>query len=125
VSDNLIDEDHPVKHTIMLVDDDPSDDTPLPERTVFASPFSGRTVTTGQIFNDSELPDLVFGMATGELILFANQGVDTGGNFDGLVRKGTLIAAKEYCEIRDVQIVSLAPCTQSIVTAIAWKKVRM
>jgi hypothetical protein len=118
VSDNLIDEDHPVKHTVMLVDEDPSDDTPLPERIVFASPFSGRTVTTGQIFTDSELPDLVFAMATGELIFFANQGVDSGGDFNGFLRKGTLKAANDDCEIRDVQIVSLAPCTQSIVTAI-------
>jgi hypothetical protein len=118
VSEYLIDDDHPVKHTIMLVDDDPSDDTPLPERTVFASSLSGRTVTSGKLFTDSELPDLVFAMATGELIFFANQGVDVGGDFGGFVRKGTLIAANDYCEIRDVQIVSLLPCTQTIVTAI-------
>jgi hypothetical protein len=110
--------DHPVKHTIMLVDEDPSDDTPLPERTVFASIVSGRTVTSGQLFPDSHFPDLIFAMATGELIFFANQGTDDEGNFNGFVREGEIEAAPEYCEIRDVRVVSLAPCTQSIVTAI-------
>jgi hypothetical protein len=43
------------------VDDSPHDDTPLPKRTIFGSVSSGRTVASGKIFEDSELPDLVFG----------------------------------------------------------------
>ena len=102
----------------MLVDEDPSDNTPLPERTVFGSSFPGRSIAAGKIFTDSDLPDLVFAMATGELIFFANQGVDENGEFNGFRGKGKLRAVKDDCHIRDVKIVSFAPCTQSIVTAI-------
>lgn len=118
IPDSLIDLEHPVKHTIMLVDEDPSDNTLLPEKTVFGSPFSGRTVTVGQLFPDSNLPDLVFAMTTGELIFFANQGLDEEGKFGGFTRKGKLQVAAATFEFQDVQVESLAPCTQCIVTAV-------
>jgi hypothetical protein len=57
----FIDSEHKILHQWMMVDDSPHDDTPLEKRTIFGSVPSGRTVTSGKIFEDSELPDLVFG----------------------------------------------------------------
>jgi hypothetical protein len=113
-----IDPDVKIKHTFMLVDEDPSDNAPLPEKTVFGSSFPGRSVAAGKLFMDSDLPDLVFAMASGELIFFANQGVDEKGDFNGFRGKGKLRAVADDCQIRDVKIVSFVPCTQSVVTAI-------
>jgi hypothetical protein len=56
-------------------------------------------------------------MADGELIFFSNQGVDGEGSFAGLNRIGTIIGEGDGCTVRDLKIASLAPCTQSVVTA--------
>jgi len=118
LSERLIDPEHPIQHSIMLVDHDPSDDLPLRQETVFSSGIAGRTVSAGNLFDESELPDLVYGMVNGELIFFANQGLDSNGDFAGFVRKGKIQAGEAGCTIRDIEFASLSPCTRSVVAAL-------
>jgi hypothetical protein len=115
----LIEDGYPIVQPVYLVDEDPKDDTPLAETTVFEAPLPARVVTSAQLFNDSELPDLVYGMLNGDIILVANKGVDPAtGDFLGFEIRQILEGAFErFCTIRDIQVASLGPCSISIVAA--------
>ena len=82
---------------------------------------TGRTVTTGQIYKDSDLPDVVLGMASGEVLLFANLGVKRIGLrsvFLGFEFRESLVAGPSGCHIRDIKVASLFNCTTSIICAV-------
>lgn len=86
---------------------------------------AGRSVTTGQIFSDSSLPDVVFASAKGVVTLFANLGVDKEmGNFRGLEMRYQLSVGTDKCQIRDVVVTKLAQerssgkCWVGIVSAV-------
>lgn len=69
---------------------------------------AGRSVTTGQIFSESSLPDVVYGSADGVVTLFANLGVDKRtGEFRGLEKRHQLSVGTHDCEVRDVAVVPL------------------
>ncbi|KAL7525851.1 hypothetical protein ACHAXR_003077 [Thalassiosira sp. AJA248-18] len=69
---------------------------------------AGRSVTTGQIFSDSSLPDVVFASAEGVVTLFANLGVDERtGDFRGLEQRYRLSVGTDKCEVRDVVVTKL------------------
>ncbi|KAL7471240.1 hypothetical protein ACHAXS_011548 [Conticribra weissflogii] len=71
---------------------------------------AGRSVTTGKIFGESGLSDVVFASARGVVTLFANLGVDPEtGEWRGLEQRGEWEVGKEErgCEIRDVDVVPL------------------
>jgi hypothetical protein len=86
---------------------------------------AGRSVTTGQIFADSSLPDVVFASAKGIVNIFANLGVDESGGFRGLERRYQFSAKNPQCEVRDVAVVSMAQsgddndCWIGLVAAVA------
>ena len=66
---------------------------------------AGRSVTTGQIFSDSDLPDVVFASAKGVVTVFANLGVnETSGTFLGLEQRYQFSAENSHCQVRDVAI---------------------
>ena len=115
----LIKEGFPVIQPVLLVDEDPRDDTPLVETPVFVAPIPARVVTTAKLFFDSALPDLVYGMMNGDIVLFANQGVNaTTGEFLGFEFRQVLKAGYEgACMIRDLQVATLDTCHLSIVAA--------
>ena len=70
---------------------------------------AGRSVTTGQIFADSALPDVVFASAEGVVTIFANLGTDeTTGQFRGLEKRHSLRVGTEGCQVRDVAVAPLA-----------------
>ena len=68
----------------------------------------GRSVTTGQIFGDSSLPDVVFASARGVVTLFANLGVEEAtGKFLGLEKRTQFLTGDERCQVRDLDVVPL------------------
>lgn len=85
----------------------------------------GRSVTTGQIFSDSALPDVVFASAEGVITVFANLGVDEYGNFRGLEQRYTFSAKNPHCQVRDVAITRMTQndgdnqCWIGLVAAVA------
>lgn len=88
---------------------------------------AGRSVTTGQLYSDSRLPDVVFASARGEVDVFANLGVnDETGLFLGLEKRRTLSIGNEGCQIRDVLVVPMdeASCWMGIVCAVACEQPR-
>ena len=83
-------------------------------------------VTTGQIFSDSKLPDVVYASARGIVTVFANLGVDESGKFLGLEQRFTFSAQNPNCQVRDVAVVpmmqgssSADECWIGIVSAVA------
>jgi len=86
---------------------------------------AGRSVTTGQIFLDSVLPDVVFASANGIVTVFANLGVDESGAFRGLEHRHQFSAKNPQCQVRDVAVVPMAQsdgdnqCWIGLVTAVA------
>jgi hypothetical protein len=86
---------------------------------------AGRSVTTGQIFSDSALPDVVFASAKGIVTVFANLGVDESGAFRGLEQRYKFSAKNPQCQVRDVAVVPMAQsnddneCWIGLVTAVA------
>lgn len=68
---HFFDDNAQVTDTLVVIDSDDGD--------------AGRSVTTGQMFNNSELSDVVFASAKGVVALFANLGVDEStGQWNGL-----------------------------------------
>jgi hypothetical protein len=111
----------PVPHYYYLLESrDPAvlKATIIPERKLLSSSTSGRSVAVGQLFEDSMFPDIVHGLVDGNVLLFANLGLDESTNeFLGFKFQGGL-QVKSGCTIFDVRIASLAPCTVSIVCAV-------
>mmetsp|Transcript_48068 Transcript_48068/g.102250 ORF Transcript_48068/g.102250 Transcript_48068/m.102250 type:complete len:522 (-) Transcript_48068:115-1680(-) len=88
-----------VKETLVILED--GDEGTLQEED------AGRSVTTGQIFSDSPLPDVVFASAEGVVTLFANLGVDEeSGEFLGMEQRHRLSVGTE-CSVRDVAVAKL------------------
>jgi hypothetical protein len=85
---------------------------------LFEAPASGRSVDIGQIFDDSQLPDIVHGMVDGSLHIFANMGLDSNNTFLGFEERGVLHVGSD-CEILEVMIANLSPCTVSLICALA------
>eukprot|EP00581_Thalassiosira_minuscula_P003364 CAMPEP_0183740118 /NCGR_PEP_ID=MMETSP0737-20130205/58783_1 /TAXON_ID=385413 /ORGANISM="Thalassiosira miniscula, Strain CCMP1093" /LENGTH=514 /DNA_ID=CAMNT_0025975103 /DNA_START=82 /DNA_END=1626 /DNA_ORIENTATION=- len=95
---HFLDKDGNVKKTLVVLEDEDA----------------GRSVTTGQIFSDSPLPDVVFASATGVVTLFANLGVDeNSGKFRGLEQRHQLSVGTDECEVRDVVVTKLAQESRS------------
>lgn len=87
---------------------------------------AGRSVTTGQIFSDSTLPDVVYASARGIVTVFANLGVDESGRFLGLEQRYNFSARNPNCQVRDVAVVPMVQgssradeCWIGIVSAVA------
>jgi hypothetical protein len=90
----------------------------IPQQKLFSSLTSGRSVAVGQLFEDSALPDLAYGLEFGNILMFANLGLDEStGAFLGFKFQSEL-QVKSGCTIRDIKIASLAPCTVSVVCAV-------
>lgn len=85
---------------------------------LFDAHVSGRSVDIGQLFDDSQLPDIVHGMVDGSLRIFANMGVDSSNTFLGFEERGVLNVGSD-CEILEVMIANLSPCTVSLICALA------
>jgi hypothetical protein len=84
--------------------------------TLFNAALPGYSIALGNIYSDSELPDIVHGMLDGSVNIFANQGMQNG-VFSGF-RLAATFNVPPQCQIRDIAIGSLAPCTISLVTAL-------
>ena len=86
---------------------------------------AGRSVTTGQIFSDSDLPDVVFASAKGIVTVFANLGIDEFGAFRGLEQRYKFSAKNPQCQVRDVAVARMAQsdddnqCWIGLVAAVA------
>ena len=68
---------------------------------------AGRSVTTGQLFGQSELPDVVFATSEGTVNLFANMGLDKDGDWLGLEKRHSLKVGTLDCPIRDMTVTTL------------------
>mmetsp|Transcript_8173 Transcript_8173/g.17758 ORF Transcript_8173/g.17758 Transcript_8173/m.17758 type:complete len:488 (-) Transcript_8173:137-1600(-) len=80
---------------------------------------AGRSVSTGQIYSDSALPDVAFASAEGVLSLFANLGVDEDAqNFMGLELRHQVSLGEERCQIRNVAVADLVPGWVGVVCAV-------
>ena len=102
---HFLDENGNVDETLVVLKDgsDKSDDVD------FDDEDAGRSVTTGQIFSDSNLPDVVFASAEGVVSVFANLGVDENtGKFRGLQMRYQLSVGTKQCQVRDVVATKLA-----------------
>ena len=85
--------------------------------TIFASSEGGRSVDIGNIYDDSALPDIAYGMGNSTVRLFANLGLDDQGKFLGFEERDTFYIGLD-CSIRDIKIVSLfEECYVSILAA--------
>jgi hypothetical protein len=85
---------------------------------VFTTPHGGRSVHAGDIYNDSELPDLAFGDSDGNVLLFANLGNHpTTGVFQGFEQRD-IFQVSDGCEVRGIKIASLSRCSISILAAV-------
>jgi len=113
LSSGQIEADHPVKQFYYLLDKNGSGQP----STLFASGITGRSVDVGKLYDHSELPDIAHGRVDGSVWLFANQGKNSKENFLGFNLIDVLQAGSS-CTIRDIMIVSLAPCTASVVCAV-------
>jgi len=90
---HLLDEKGQVKETLVVLEEEDV----------------GRSVTTGQLFSDSSLPDVVFASAEGVVTLFANLGVQKeSGEFLGLEQRYQLSVGTDECQVRDVVVTKLA-----------------
>jgi hypothetical protein len=101
-----------------LLDRDKSLQADVTASKLFDAPVSGRSVNIGQVFNDSVLPDIVHGMVDGSLRIFANMGVDSNNTFLGFEEREILNVGAD-CEILDVLIADLSPCTVSLICALS------
>lgn len=95
---------------------DSSTSMTISKNKLFDAELPGYSISLGDIYSDSELPDIVHGMLDGSVKVFANLGVHNG-VFSGFRTAATFNVPPE-CQIRDIAIGSLAPCTISIVTAL-------
>mmetsp|Transcript_29210 Transcript_29210/g.53378 ORF Transcript_29210/g.53378 Transcript_29210/m.53378 type:complete len:566 (+) Transcript_29210:62-1759(+) len=103
---HFLDETGNVKETLVVLEDGEGGD--------LEDEDAGRSVTTGQIFSDSTLPDVVFASAEGVVTVFANLGVDgESGEFLGLEQRYELSAGTNECQVRDVVVTKLAQERQS------------
>ena len=68
---------------------------------------AGRSVTTGMLFGESELPDVIFATHAGIVNFFANMGLDEDGNWLGLEKRHTLKVGTDDCPIRDMVVTTL------------------
>lgn len=114
----LINQDFPIDQGYILVDNDPRDDVPLRRTAVWSAADEGRSVVAGHIYEDSTLPDLAYGMGNGEILIFANLGLDRQSKFLGFEYRETLPAGPSNCQLRDIAVASMFPCTISIVVAL-------
>lgn len=103
---HFLNEDGQVKDTLIVLENGaPNSDSGIEDEN-----DAGRSVTTGQIFADSSLPDVVFASAEGVVSIFANLGVldkDTG-KFRGLEMRYQLSIGTSKCQVRDVAVTKLA-----------------
>jgi hypothetical protein len=99
-----------------LMNKTPQDADTIPGSTLFSSETPGYSITMDNIYGDSDLPDIVHGMLDGSVRIFANKGT-TDGAFNGFRAAATLNVPPQ-CQIRDMEVVSLSPCTISIVMAL-------
>jgi hypothetical protein len=85
---------------------------------VITTPRGGRSVHVGQIYHDSEFPDLAFGDSDGNVILFANLGNHPNtGAFQGFEQRD-VFQVSDGCGVRGIKIASLSPCSVSILAAV-------
>ncbi|KAL7537498.1 hypothetical protein ACHAWF_005783 [Thalassiosira exigua] len=111
---HLLDDEGNVKETIVVMDDGyrARDDGKRGKDEAEDDMDAGRSVTTGQIFDDSPLPDVVFASAEGVVTVFANLGVDDeSGRFRGLEQRYRLSVGTNKCQVRDVAVGRLAEGT--------------
>ena len=92
----------------------------ISQSTLFDSDTPGYKVAVGNIYPDSNLPDIVHGLLDSRIKVFANLGTENG-NFLGF-REAVTLRVPNNCQIRDIAVASLAPCTVSIVTAVMCQR---
>ena len=92
-------------------------------------PEGGRSVTSGQIYSDSPLPDVVFANAQGIVTVFSNLGVDDDGIFLGFEQRHQFSTGHKGCQVRDVAVTKMADnltpektCWVGIVGAVACQE---
>ena len=95
----------------------PKNDVPLEQGRLLSSAVSARSIAAGHIYGDPNYPDVALGMADGQVLVLANLGNDQYGNHRGFRPQHTLNVGLLQCEIRDIKIVSLYPCSTSIICA--------
>ena len=117
---HFMDEEGHVKDTLVILEDGAR------EHNWKEDEDAGRSVTTGQIFSDSALPDVVFASAEGVVTLFANLGVDNEtGKFRGLEQRYQLSVGMRWgriwedliCQVRDVAVTKLAAQQQETISS--------
>eukprot|EP00977_Amphora_coffeiformis_P015917 scaffold4793_cov175-Amphora_coffeaeformis.AAC.6 len=91
-------------------------ETEIPRNVLLESDIPGYSVDVMNIYPDSDLPDIVHGMLDGSVRIYANLGKEDG-VFAGF-RVATILNVPAQCQIRDLKIASLAPCTVSVITAL-------
>ena len=85
---------------------------------------AGRSATSGNIYHDSVLPDVVFASAEGRVYLFANRGTDHAGNFLGLEKRDEFALGTDDCQIRDVEVAEFSPDVAGVVCAVTCKNLK-
>lgn len=101
---HFLDEDGSVKDTIVLLEIGEGD--------------AGRSATSGNIYHDSVLPDVVFASARGRVHLFANRGTDHAGKFLGFEKRDEFALGTDDCQIRDVEVAEFSPGVAGVVCAV-------
>ena len=88
---------------------------------VLTGDAAGRSVDSGGIFytdGNEFLPDLVYATSDSTVHFMANLGMDySSGSFLGFQERAKYTFPISHCEIRDIQIANLEPCTVSIICA--------
>ena len=107
----------PIEQTYFLMGSQPQNDVPLGQKRLWSSVVAARSIAAGHIYDDPDYPDVALGMADGQVLVFANLGNDEYGNHTGFQYQQTLDVGLLQCQIRDIKIASLYPCTRSIICA--------
>lgn len=105
-----------VNQTVYFITENADENSEIDGATLFRNQVPGYSVGVGNLYSDSDLPDVVHGMLDGSIHIFANLG-SSNGVFAGF-RRATVLNVPPQCQIRDLTVTSLAPCTVSIVTAL-------
>ena len=79
---------------------------------------AGRSATSGNIYHDSVLSDVVFASAKGRVHLFANRGTDQTGKFLGLEKRDEFALGTDDCQIRDVEVAEFSADVAGVVCAV-------
>jgi len=87
--------------------------------------FGGRSIASGILFPDNNLPDIVIGGDDDTIRFLANKGTADDGTFLGFEERGVYKIEFEdpefeECSIRDLMIVKLKPCYKSVIGACSY-----